>query len=259
MLLEERHRIIKEKLMKYGKVTVSDLAKQFNISMETVRRDLDALEKAGELKRTHGGAVKILYHDNNEPFFDLKMATYKEEKERIAKAACDEIQDGDTIALDTGTTISYMCKYLISKKNLTIIVNNFYILEQLINYCNKGIFKCNLFSVGGEVNTSQRSCIGPIAEKYLNDIYVDKAFISPLGFSLENGFSSLNTYEAAISKKLIEISKETYMLLDHSKIGVNNFYRINHINSDITIISDMDVPAEWEKELKVNGCSWIKA
>jgi DeoR/GlpR family transcriptional regulator of sugar metabolism len=259
LLLEERHQIIRETLLKHGKVTVSGLAKKFNISMETVRRDLDYLEKAGELKRTHGGAVKFLYHDNLEPYFDLKMTAYKEEKDRIAKAACNEIQDGDTIALDTGTTTAHMCKYLTAKKNLTIIVNNFYILEQLINYCNNGLLKCNLFSVGGEVNTSQRSCIGTLAEQYLNDIYVDKAFISPTGFSLENGFSSLNTYEAAISKKLISIAKETFMLLDRSKIGVNNFYRINHISSDISIISDIDVPHEWEKELKIIGCSWIKA
>lgn len=259
MLMEERHQIIRETLLKYGKVTVSGLAKQFNISMETIRRDLDSLEKAGELKRTHGGAVKFLYHDNCEPYFDLKMNVNVEEKDKIAKRACDEIQDGDTIAIDTGTTTAYMCRYLTSKKNLTIIVNNFHILEQLINYNNNGLFKCKLFSVGGEVNTSQRSCIGAVAEQYLSDIYVDKAFISPLGFSLENGFSSINTYEAAVSKKLINISKETFMLVDRSKVGVNNFYRISHINSDITVISDIDVPGEWEKELRMHGCGWIKA
>lgn len=259
MLMEERHQIIRETLLKLGKVTVSGLAKKFDISMETVRRDLDSLEKAGELKRTHGGAVKFLYQDNCEPYFDLKMSVNNDEKDRIAKRACDEIKDGDTIAIDTGTTTAHMCKYLLSKKNLTIIVNNFYILEQLINYSNNGLIKCKLFSLGGEVNTSQSSCIGSIAEQYLNDIYVDKAFISPLGFSLENGFSSINTYEAAISKKLTKISKETFMLLDHSKVGVNNFYRINHINSDITIISDIDVPNEWEKEIRILGCSWIKA
>lgn len=259
MLLEERQRHIMEKLLRYGKVTVSNLAQEFNISMETVRRDLDALENMGKLKRTHGGAVIILYKEHSEPLFHLKMNANKDEKERIAKRACDEIKDGDIIAIDTGTTTAYMCNYLTSKKNLTVIVNNFYILDQLINFDNNGLFDGKIFTLGGEVNTSQRSCLGPIAEQFLNDIYVDKVFVSPTGFSIESGFTSCNSYEAALCRKLMEKSQETYMLLDHSKMGVNNFYRISPLNSDISIISDIDIPCEWEKDLKIFGCSWLKA
>ncbi|MBI6874196.1 DeoR/GlpR family DNA-binding transcription regulator [Clostridium aciditolerans] len=258
VFLDERKNLILYELDNYGKVSVTQLAKKFGVTTETIRRDLDALEAEYKLKRTHGGAIKISF-DKREPSHIQKKDVYREEKQRIGNKAASLINDNDVIAIDAGTTTCEILYHIKNKKNITILLNTVAGLNIMIDLKNKGIFDGKIIFLGGEINADQLSCYGPISENLLNNFYVDKAFIGVGGVSLQNGLTGYDVNEANLSKKIMENAKEVIIVADHSKIGVRNFYKISDIEDVDVIVSDVEAPNEWNNSLNEYEIKWIKA
>lgn len=258
VFLDERKNRILYELDNFEKVSVTQLAKKFGVTTETIRRDLDALEGEYKLKRIHGGAIKISF-DKQEPSHIQKRNVYKEEKQRIGHKAASLINDNDIITIDTGTTTCEILYYIKDKKNLTILLNTVAGLNILIDLKNKGVFDGKIIFLGGEINADQLSCVGPISENILKKFYVDKAFIGVGGVSLQNGLTGYDVNEANLSKMIMENSKEVIIVADHSKIGVRNFYKIEDIENVNVIVSDAQAPNEWINSLNEHGIDWIKA
>lgn len=258
VFFDERKNLILHELENYGKVSVKQLAKKFDVTTETIRRDLDALEVEYKLKRIHGGAIKISF-DKHEPSHNQKRDVYREEKQRIGQKAASLVNDNDVIAIDAGTTTCEILYYIRDKRNLTILLNTVAGLNILIDLKNKGVFDGKIIFLGGEINSDQLSCSGPISENLLNNFYVDKAFIGVGGVSLQNGLTSYEINEANLSKKIMENAKEVIVVADHSKIGVRNFYKIADIENVNVIISDEEAPNEWSNSLNEYEIDWIKA
>lgn len=258
LLSEERKRIILDELDRFGKVKVDLLARRLQVSNETIRRDLDALESIGKLKRVYGGAVKKSYQEG-EPPYQLRQGLNQEAKRAIGKKASELLQDGDTVVIDTGTTVLELARSIFGKKHLTVLTNSLPVASLLTDSLNQGMFTGKIILLGGELNPLQQSISGSLCEKMLETFHIDKAFVSIGGISLSTGISDYDINEAMVSRAMINVSKEVIVLADHSKIGVQAFCKIAPLDAVDVIISDQEMPASWAAELDEKGITWITA
>ena len=210
---EERQRIILKRLEEDSKVLVQDLAEFFNVSLATIRTDLRELENAGQLIRTHGGAIPM-WRARFEQNAIQKQVSFIEEKRRIANAAVAFVRDGDTIVIDTGTTVIEFAKALQSKNELTIVTND---LEIATMYEEATDF--NVIVIGGRIRKGFRCTLGSKAIEAIGDINVDIAFLGANAFNIERGFMTPTIEHAEMKKRMKEISSKTVMLMDSHKIG----------------------------------------
>ncbi|GIN56131.1 DeoR/GlpR family DNA-binding transcription regulator [Lederbergia ruris] len=256
LLSEERKRLLIDELDAHGKVRVSDLAQKLNVSNETIRRDLEALEKVKKLKRVYGGAVKVSYEDG-EPPYQQRQILHDTEKKLIGRKAASLIQNGDTIFLDTGTTILNLAKFIKNLNRLVILTNSLPAANVLKDSLAQGLFRGKVILLGGELSPDQQSVSGHLCEEMLKNFYVDKAFLSVGGVSLKNGISDYDFSESSISKLAATNAKEVIVLADHSKIGVQSFTKITTLEQVDAIICNEKPPSSWESVLEQKNVDWI--
>lgn len=257
LLSEERKRFILDNLSRFGKVKVPNLAQQLKVSNETIRRDLDDLEQLGILKRVYGGAIKESYQHGEPPYRQRKNLN-REAKQIIGKKASQLLKDGDTVVIDTGTTILELALSIQGRKHLTVLTNSLPVASSLTNSLNKGLFSGKVILLGGELNPEQQSISGPLCEKILEKFHIDKAFISVGGISL-SGITDYDVNESTISQTMISVSKHVIVLADHTKFGIHAFCKIASLDAVDVIISDGEKPASWSAELDNKGIAWITA
>ncbi|WP_168120938.1 DeoR/GlpR family DNA-binding transcription regulator [Paenibacillus sp. HB172176] len=238
LTFEDRKRTIVEKLRKDGKVQVDWLAEQLNVSPETIRRDLDRLEKEGKLKKVYGGAV--LSTDSWEPPFIQRAQINHKEKTAIGKLAASLVQANETIMIDNGTTTIEVISHLRERTDVTIITHSMPALQLAAE-----MFKGKIIFAGGEINANLQSASGTMTEKILDHFKVHKAFISVGGISLVDGITDYDVNEASVSRKMIERADEAIVLADHMKMGKTTFAKISAIQDVSLIITDRDCPPEW--------------
>ncbi len=247
MFAEERKTAIAEYIHKNRKSTVSELCKIFKVSPATIRNDLTELENAGLLKRTHGGAipnVKANYELNS----SQKKVEHIHEKEAIAKKALSYVEDGDTIALDTGTTTLCFAKQLISKKSLTVVTNDIEIASFLEDNSD-----ADIVLIGGRLRRGFHCSVGPIALRCLEGLRVDKAFVASNSVSIKNGLTTPGLELAQIKTNLVNFAEEVYLLSDSSKFGRASFVKFADIHDISTIITDKGLPGQQASELEQLG------
>ncbi|KZN97393.1 DeoR/GlpR family DNA-binding transcription regulator [Aeribacillus pallidus] len=258
ILPEERKNAILQELDRTGKVKVIDFAEQFQVSQETIRRDLMILEEKGLLKRVYGGAVKKSYQGTEPPFVQRKIVN-QEAKIKIGKAAAKLISDGDTIVIDVGTTALELARSIENKKEITILTNSLPVSSVLTDLLNQKMFSGEVLLLGGQLNPKQQSVGGRLTEKMLSQFHIDKAFISAGGVSIDGGVSDYDLTETSVSQEMIHVSKEIILLVDHSKIGVDAFCKICPLEKVDVIVCDQPIPKGWKNHKKTNGINWITA
>lgn len=248
MLFEEerKHKMV-QYLQENHRASVQELGEAFGVSDSTVRRDLKELEDARRLKRTHGGAVS-LQSVNFEPNMVDKEDSFREEKERIAKRAVEMIHQGDTILLDSGTTTLPLAKELKHMSGIRVITNSVIVLSELRDCRN-----IELSIIGGLLRPDTLAFVGPIAERSLDMVRVDKAFIATNGLDLKEGVTTPNLTEAAIKRKMIDIAKQVILLADHSKIGNIAYAKFADVSEIDHCIMDDGVPLHIIHQLKKLG------
>lgn len=233
MLAQERYEYIIETLNRDCVVKVSKLIKELNVSIETIRRDLEHLEKEGILDRVYGGAVprKIAVDKLS---FDKREEEFKKEKAEIASIAMRYISEGQSIALNDSTTNVEIARRLKSKfNNLTVITNSLIIATELAN--SDGI---NLILAGGVFHNKEFAFYGTFAKDILNNFIVDRAFIGVGGISINRGVTDHDMDTVEIQRTLINISKEAIILADSSKIDSVSLTKISNIDDVSFIITD---------------------
>ncbi|AMA72978.1 DNA-binding transcriptional regulator of sugar metabolism, DeoR/GlpR family [Aneurinibacillus thermoaerophilus] len=255
---EERKQFILHLLHESGKVRTTELVEKLEVSSETIRRYLEELENEKKLKRVYGGAVKVNY-GKEEPSIYTREILYAEEKKRIGRAAASLIQDNEIIAIDDGTTTIQLVHYLTGKENLTVITASVPVLSLLLQYENQGLFSGEIFFIGGKVNPRYSRTSGSLAEKMMENFYVDKAFIAIDGISPERGITSYDVERAMLSRKFMEQATQTIVMFDGSKIGVSNFYKLADLEDTDVLISNVSIPVEWEKAVRATGAEWLVA
>ncbi|MBQ2932150.1 MAG: DeoR/GlpR transcriptional regulator [Clostridia bacterium] len=244
MFALERQKKILEILSDEGAVSVNRLSTELGVTEETVRRDLEKLEKQEFLKRTHGGAV-ALDENTNEMSLEKRKSTNVEAKQRIAKLAAAQVNEGDTIFLDASTTTFFMAKELKNMRNITIITNSLRVVVEL-----DGCEAIKVISVGGVLSHNQ-SFVGTLAENSIDENYVaSKMFFSSKGVSAESGILESNEQECGIKQKMLKNSRHKYYLCDKSKMGSVGFVKLAHLEEINYLISDHEPEGELKEKLE---------
>lgn len=244
MLAAERYDRIVEMVNESGSMRVSELSDRCRVTEETIRRDLDRLEQAGRLKRSHGGAVSIK-DDQPEIPYRVRETTHAEEKKRIAQAALAMIHPGDRILLDASTTAGYMAANM-PDIPLTVLTNSIQVATELSSKD-----KIEVISTGGQLAQRSLSFVGPLAERSLETYHVDKLFLSCKGVHLDGGgISESNELQARLKQKMVGISDQVILLADASKFGVRAFARVTGLNAVHAVILNEQPDGDLMKRLK---------
>ncbi|MBZ6489466.1 DeoR/GlpR family DNA-binding transcription regulator [Priestia aryabhattai] len=231
MLLAERHQKIVDLVNFRSSIRVSELSEIFSVTDETIRRDLEKLEKENKLRRSHGGAVSI-QEKQSEVDFSEREITNVMEKKVIAREAVSQVEIGDRIILDASTTAWYMAKNL-PDVPLTVITNSIKVAMELSKK-----EKIEVISTGGMLLPKSLSYVGPLAERSLDNYQVNKTFLSCKGLDLNSGLSDSNEWQALLKRRMIEKSNETILMVDSSKFGHREFSHIASLQSINQIIVD---------------------
>jgi DeoR/GlpR family transcriptional regulator of sugar metabolism len=243
-MVHERHERIIKLINTNRMVKVTDLMKEFDVSIETVRRDLEFLEKKGYLKRVYGGAIPNS-PKGIEPAYTSREVSHLTEKTAIAEKVLELVEDRDTIAIDLGTTTLEAAKKLVSKKGLTVLTNSMPIATELI--ANQS-FK--VFLLGGQLRNGEFATSGALSVDFLSHFRVDKAIIGPGGVTAKNGITDYHFEEAQVRKKMIDIADTVIAVADYSKIGVSAFTQVCELNEVDVIVTDWNVSQKALQELR---------
>lgn len=243
MFAVERQKIILDSLKEHGAVQVSKLSQELGVTEETVRRDLEKLEKNELLIRTHGGAIP-LEQAKMELSLEKRKHTNTGIKENLAKEATKVIVPGDTIFLDASTTTFYMAKELKNMHNITVITNSIRVIQELSESPD-----IKVVSVGGFVSQNQ-SFVGNLAESNVTHyFFADKMFFSSRGITANGGILESNEQECAIKQRMLKNAKETYYLCDASKVGRIGFAKLCQLDAIDCIISESFTDEALEKAI----------
>lgn len=244
LFAEERQEQILLLLKQKQKLLVTELCDFFQMSPATIRNDLRELADQGKLKRTHGGAM-LINKTAYEPSYNDKEVASLDEKKRIANYAASLIEDGDTLALDTGTTMLELAKQLVDKQNLTIILNDIKIASFLEEMAN-----ATIIMMGGMLRKGLHCTVGPMTVSALDSLNVDKAFIATNGFSLEKGLTTPDINQAEVKKAMMRSASEIILLCDSGKIGTISFAEFANLHDIDRFITDSNIPPQTEKILR---------
>lgn len=253
---EHRTERILKLLLQRGSVSVEDLITSLKTSAPSIRRDLARLESKGLVRRTHGGATlvqELLY----EPFrydtaFQTREQQFVREKRHIGIAAAELIQEHETIGFTAGTTTTWVARNLRHRSHLTVITNAVNIGMEL---CNMPGLRVHL--TGGSVHWPWSfSLIGPAAITILNDMFIDKLFLSVSGIDPVRGTTTNESDEALTFRAMVKQAKQVIVVADSSKLGIVTASLICPIEDVDVLVTDTGAPEEMvsafsQKEIKV--------
>jgi DeoR family fructose operon transcriptional repressor len=253
MYAEERHQLIVERARLDGRVDVAALAADLDVTSETIRRDLTTLERHGLLRRVHGGAIPA-ERLGFEPGLAVRDAVMQAEKERIAKAALDELPDEGAVLLDAGTTTARLAEILPNERELTVVTNAVPIAMVLATRHN-----ITVLMLGGRVRGRTMAAVDEWAVRALQDTYVDVAFLGTNGVSAERGLTTPDTAEAAVKRAMLKSARRRVVLADHTKVGSDQFARFGGLEDVDVLVTDTGLDEVTAAQLAAHGPRVVRA
>lgn len=230
MFTEERYGIILQELKVKGIVSVTDLVKILDASESTVRRDLNALDSEGLLKKIHGGAIEIGESASKHDYkVNIRQSLNLDEKYEIAKKAASLIEKGDIIYLDAGTTTENLINF-IETEDITVVTNGIVHAKKLLE---KGI---KTFILGGEVKAITEAIVGSSAVEDLKKYNFTKGFFGVNGVSSKSGYTTPDINEAMVKSQAMKMCTQSFILADTSKLEEVSFITFGAIK-DATLIT----------------------
>lgn len=239
MWSHERQAKILELLGREGKVLTNHLADLFDISRETVRRDLLEMESMGSLTRVHGGAIPQGAEIQPEPAFAERLGDHARAKDAIGARACDLIPDGATLMIDAGTTTLAFARALVRKNRLRIITNSIEIAQFAASAEN-----CEILLLGGRPHRDVPGTYGEMTLSEIDRFLADFAVISPVGLHLQRGATDYELHEAEVARAMMRRAKSCMMLCHASKIGVESRVSICGLEAIDHLVTDAETPPE---------------
>lgn len=237
-------------IMSMETVTIEALCDKFQVSKNTVRRDLDALCKKGAVRKIYGGAASSHARDTV-PFEERNVKNIRL-KEQIARKAAEFIHDGDSIFIDSGTTLTALYYQLPQVQNLTIFTNNMEVAFRSLSENNYRIIL-----TGGELSRSTCSATGTDASRMLDCYNIEKAFLSAVGVSVENGATNSSRGEFEVKQAMVRRSKYRYLLVDSSKFDSVSLMTFADLNAFDAVITDTEPSGKYQNYLKKNNVDLI--
>lgn len=235
MLGIERQQHITNRIRQNGKVTISELISLFGVSAETIRKDLLFLEQEGILKRTHGGAVTGLIHP-----LSLRKQERVAQKTELCQTALSFIRDGDTIALDSGSTSLELAKLLtLHFSSLTVVTHS---LEVFHFLCSNSLFR--LILCGGSYIREEAAFAGHLTEEAVRRVHTQKAFLCPSGISPEKGITDYLESFIPIQKAYLDQADQVFILADSEKFEHTALIKLDEARTEYTYITDSGLKDE---------------
>lgn len=240
-----------------GQVTVSMLADRFNVSTDTIRRDLDQLHSEGVLIRTHGGAVSMATVPHRDAGLSVRLGLQTHQKERIGEIAAGLVTDGAVVIINAGTTTLAVARHLKNHRDLTVATNNLLLPSEI----SPKVFR-ELYVFGGAVRTITQATTGPVSFQTRQngrdvDIRCDLALIAVGAVSLEGGYSTSNLREGEMMGEMIDRAARVAIMADSSKFGRSLFARVADIDRADYFVTDADPPADLAEAMRDGGVSII--
>lgn len=251
MLAIERHNRILKLLADNVHITTNELSELLDVSAATIRNDLNKLEKDKLILKTHGGATLLspaMQRPQNIFPFNEREVKNSSEKEAISNMALNHIEEGQCIILDASSTALAVARKLDRFSRLTVITNGIYTMLAL-----KDIPNITVIFIGGIVTKNSGSTEGLLGYDLLNHINADTSFVSAHGFTLKEGLTDFNIYEAELKKQMVLHSRKRIALLDHTKlehISTASFCSSKDIN---LLITDEQIDSQLLSQYKNSG------
>lgn len=251
MYANERYDQIMAILKVKKKVTVEKLVKELYVSPATVRRDLDAMQKRGLLKRTHGGAI-LFYSSNEESSLFVREEIMKKEKHEICEKCADLIKSNQSIFIDSSSTVSHLIPLLNQFKMLTLVTNG--LSSALLLKSNTNF---RVYIPGGFIQSQSNSVLGSSTANQLSNLYVDLCIISCAGFDIHRGITEASIEQADVKRVMIKNATRTILLVDSSKFEKTFISKICDVSEIDTIITDKGISQEYVDEIQKLGIHLI--
>ena len=251
MTAEERQHRIEEYLQQVEFASLEELAKAFQVSLSTIRRDLSLLEAAGTVKRTHGGA-RILAPKSDEFTFSARDTHQLAEKEAIGRACAALVQPNQSLILDAGTTVYHVARHL--EEKAPQIVTNSLPVANLFASANR----VELVLSGGVLYPRLGVLVGPLAVETFSKIHVDVAIMSAGGITLE-GLTNSHSLLVDIQRAMIRAAAKVIMCLDHTKFGRRSLAYLCDLDPIDVVVTDSGAPQELVEALQARGVEVVMA
>jgi DeoR family transcriptional regulator, fructose operon transcriptional repressor len=251
MISEERTAYILKEIEDRGSVSVVDLAQRLNMSEMTIRRDLIDLGKEGLIRRVHGGAVSARGR-SFEPSLVFRETQNREEKALIGKTAADLVADGDSIALDIGSTALQVAINLIGRHNLTVITPSLQIANILANQPD-----IRLILPGGIIRHGELSLTGDLARRALEGLFVDRLFLGVGAIHSCNGLTEYNWDDALVKQAMVQSAKEVILIADPSKFEKVAFAQVAPLSAVHMLITTQLPPPPLHEAFEKAGVLFL--
>lgn len=232
MLALERRNLIYDKLQKDKKVVVGELSQLYSVSEETIRRDLDKLEREGLIIKSYGGAV-LNDNTNIDLPFNVRKKHNVSGKQKIAELIASIVESGDHIMLDPSSTAVFIAKALKKKEQLTVVTNSIEVMLELSD-----MTRWDIISPGGNLRDGILALVGPKAIEGIGAYSVEKTIISCKAFDLEKGFSDSREDFAYAKQMMLRSAKERILAVDSSKFGKMAFCKVGDLKDIDIIVTD---------------------
>ncbi|MCP1103423.1 DeoR/GlpR family transcriptional regulator of sugar metabolism [Aequitasia blattaphilus] len=246
-MMHERRRKIEELLNEKEVIKVSELVEMFDVSIETIRRDLEYMEEQELLKRVYGGAV-LPQPKALEPSYESREDKNYKEKRAIGHAALQYVQDNDVIAIDIGTTTLEFAKALVGRRKVTVLTNSMKIAMVLSEDSN-----IRVLMLGGEVRYGDYSVSGFLTVNNMKGFNTEKLFLGIGGLSVSKGATDYHMEESNWRRVAIEGTQKVIVLADHSKIGVAAMNKVCPMSDLDVIITDSQADEQFVHRVRELG------
>lgn len=250
MLALERRAIILDMIRKEKIVKLSDLRNQFDVTDETIRKDLDALAEEGELIRTYGGAMLREGEESRllPPVDERKTINY-DGKSHIGRLAASLIGPGEAVFLDGSTSSLFVARCIPESQDITVVTNSDAVIQELGK--SQSI---NVMCVGGMLRKRNMSYVGRVAVNMLKEqFYASKMFFSCYGVSMKADLTDSDEAEAEIKRMMMERADKRVLLCDSSKFDKIGYPKLSGFDKVDILITDKELPREWREYLEKNG------
>ncbi|MEV7191053.1 DeoR/GlpR family DNA-binding transcription regulator [Streptomyces sp. NPDC093510] len=236
-----------------GRVDVLSLAEEFQVTAETIRRDLKALDRAGLVRRVHGGAIPAGRLDF-EPDLTEREGTAADEKDRIARAALAELPAEGSVILDAGSTVARLAAGLPLESTLTVVTHGLPTAARLADH--PGI---QLHLIGGRVRQRTRAAVDAWALRAYGEIRADVLFLAANGFSAEGGLTTPDLAEAAVKRAAVAAARRVVLLADSAKHGQEHFARFGDLADVDLLITDTGLTDDDTAAIERGGTEVVRA
>jgi DeoR family glycerol-3-phosphate regulon repressor len=245
MALSFRQTEILELARAEGRVVVEDLAQRFDVTLQTIRRDLSELADAGHLDRVHGGAVARTGVANIG--YEQRRRMNEAAKAAIARACAQAIPENCSIIMNLGTTTEAVARELLTHRNITVITNNMNVANILV--ANPG---CDIMVAGGALRRIDGGLVGELTTQFFEQFKVDVAVIGTSALDHDGDLLDFDLAEVRVSKAIIRQARRTFLVVDHSKLDRSAPARLASLSEIDTVFTDRPLPndlarkcAEW--------------